>query len=162
MFGLKPKPAEVLSHWAYTPVPTPSASTSDFYAAVEKELKAQKVPGLTISRVELSEGGILTDNRQYFRMTRERLVFDVCAAPSARISSIPAALPKCGRSLNSGNLCSLWVPWGLFTLFSVVITVKVFGLLAPFVWPPAYLMCLFLVFYALRSASLLEEQVLKA
>lgn len=72
--------ADVLSHW-YTPVPNFAASTSDFYAAIEKELKDQKVPGLEILRVDFSEGGMLSDKRTYLRMTRERLVFDICAAP---------------------------------------------------------------------------------
>jgi hypothetical protein len=64
---------------------------------VEKDLTEQKVPGLEISRVEFSEGGALSDKRQYLRMTRERLVFDICAAPfgtnyffSCRFAELPA------------------------------------------------------------------------
>ena len=95
---LKSKQADVLSHW-YTPVPNFNTSTQDFYAAVEKELKAQQVPGLAISQVEFSEGGPLSDKRTYLRMTRERLVFDVCAAPfgvnyffSCRFAELPAVV----------------------------------------------------------------------
>ena len=153
MFGLKPKPAEVLSHW-YAPVPNFSASTLDFYAAVEKELKAQKVPGLTISRIQLSEGGILTDNRQYLRMTRERLVFDVCAAPFGVNFFYSCRFAELRPVLELWCLVLLVGVWGLYTLFSLFITFRVFGLLAPFLWPPAYLMSLFLLFYALRRASL--------
>ena len=80
MLGFKPKKADVLSHW-YIPVPNFNASTVEFYTAVEKELNEQKVPGLEISRVDFSEGGLLSDKRTYLRMTRERLVFDICAAP---------------------------------------------------------------------------------
>src|SRR5580765_2108915 len=72
--------ADVLSHW-YTPVPHFTASTEEFYAAIENELKVQKVPGLELFRVEFSEGGLLSDKRTYLRMTRERFVFDICAAP---------------------------------------------------------------------------------
>ena len=95
MFGSKPKKADVLSHW-YVPVPSFSASTTEFYASVEKELQEQKVPGLEISRVDFSEGGLLSDKRTYLRMTRERLVFDICAAPfgtnyfySCRFAELP-------------------------------------------------------------------------
>src|ERR1700722_18754499 len=98
MFGFKSRKADVLSHW-YTPVPSFSASTQEFYTSLEQELKAQEVPGLEISRVEFSEGGILSDKREYLRMSRERLVFDVCAAPfgkayffSCRFAEIPAVI----------------------------------------------------------------------
>src|ERR1035441_2983248 len=95
MFGFKSKKVDVLSHW-YVPVPSFNASTAEFYAAVEKELQEQKVPGLEISRLDFSEGGLLSDKRVYLRMTRERLVFDICAAPfgtnyfySCRFAELP-------------------------------------------------------------------------
>lgn len=90
--------ADVLSHW-YSLVPGFNTSTKDFYEAVEKELKTREVPGLDISRVEFSEGGLLSNKREYLRMTRERLVFDICAAPfgtsyffSCRFAEIPAVI----------------------------------------------------------------------
>src|ERR1017187_10957138 len=95
MFGFKSKKADVLSYW-YLPVPNFNASTTEFYTAVEKELQEQKVPGLEISRVDFSEDGLLSDKRVYLRMTRERLVFDICAAPfgtnyfySCRFAELP-------------------------------------------------------------------------
>ena len=99
MFGVfKSKQADVLSHW-YSLVPGFNTSTKDFYEAVEKELKTREVPGLEISRVEFSEGGLLSGKREYLRMTRERLVFDICAAPfgtayffSCRFAEIPAVI----------------------------------------------------------------------
>jgi hypothetical protein len=98
MFSRKPQKAEVIRHW-YALVPDFAASTQDFYTEVEAELKDRKVPGLEISRVEFSEGGALSDKRLYLRMTRERLVFDVCAARfgtsfffSCRFAEIPAVI----------------------------------------------------------------------
>lgn len=96
MFGtLKRKKADVLSHW-YLAVPDWSISSREFYAAVEKELQDRKVPGLEVLRIDYAEGGLLSDNREYLRMIRETLVFDVCAAPfgtafffSCRIAEIP-------------------------------------------------------------------------
>lgn len=73
----------MLSHW-FVVSDNFSHSTTEFYAEVEKELAARQVPGLTMTRVDFSEGGALSDKRTYLRMIRERLVFDVCAAPFGR------------------------------------------------------------------------------
>ena len=70
----------VLDHW-YAAVDGFQFATAEFYERIEAELKARKVPGLDMSRVEFSEGGLLSDKRQYLRLRRERLVFDICAAP---------------------------------------------------------------------------------
>jgi len=71
---------EVIEHW-YSPVDNFEFATADFYQMIEKELSARKVPNLEISNVEWSEGGMLSDKRKYLRLRRERLVFDICAAP---------------------------------------------------------------------------------
>ena len=94
----RPKKAEVINHW-YALVPQFTTPTVDFYASIEAELKAREVPGLEMSRVEFAEGGLLSAKRVYLRMTRERLVFDVCSAPfgtshffSCRFAEIPAMI----------------------------------------------------------------------
>jgi hypothetical protein len=68
-------------------------------AGIEQELKAREVPGLDIAYVDFAEGGVLSSKREYLRMTRERLVFDICAAPfgtafffSCRFAQIPAVI----------------------------------------------------------------------
>lgn len=71
---------EVLKHW-YSSVDNFQFASTDFYQRIEQELEARKVPGLNMSRIELSEGGLLSDKREYLRLKRERLVFDICAAP---------------------------------------------------------------------------------
>lgn len=71
---------EVIEHW-FTLVPAQQFSASEFYADIQKEIAAQKIPALDIARVEIPEGGLLSDNREYLQMKRERLTFDVCAAP---------------------------------------------------------------------------------
>lgn len=114
----------VLRHW-YVPVPGFETSTADFYGAIEAELKARKVPGLEISRVEYAEGGVLSDKREYLRMIRERLVFDVCSAPfgtghffSCRCAEIPAIVRLWQVVLVFiGILASLAVFWKLFGFF---------------------------------------------
>jgi hypothetical protein len=99
MFGLfEPKKADVIEHW-YALVPGFSTSGKEFFADIEKELKGREVPSLDIAYVDFAEGGIMSSKRQYLRMTRERLVFDICAAPfgtafffSCRFAEIPAVI----------------------------------------------------------------------
>jgi hypothetical protein len=99
MFGIfGPKKADVIEHW-YALVPGFSASGKAFYEGIEKDLKDREVPGLDIAYVDFAEGGVLSSKRQYLRMTRERLVFDICAAPfgtaffySCRFAEIPAVI----------------------------------------------------------------------
>ncbi len=137
MFGFfKAKPADVFVHW-YALVPDFQFSTGDFYSSVERELKALKVPGLDLSRVEFAEGGILSANRTYLRMTRERFVFDVCAAPfgtsyffSCRFAELPLTvnpLVLLGLFLGVCVLIGLFIKFfglllGSFILLMVLIT----------------------------------------
>jgi hypothetical protein len=81
-----PAPAQqinVLSHW-YAVTDGIQFSAQEFFAKMEDELKARKLPQLKMSRVEYHEGGILSDKRMYLRLARERFAFDLCAAPFGR------------------------------------------------------------------------------
>jgi hypothetical protein len=80
LFGFKSKKGDVLHRWIGM-ADGFSHAPQEFYTEVEKQLTVRKIPGLEISRVEFSEGGILSEKRTYMRMIRERLVFDACAAP---------------------------------------------------------------------------------
>ena len=82
MLGIKSKKVtdEVLNHWIAS-ADNFTLPPQEFYEAVEKQLATIKIPGLEISREEYAEGGLLSDKRVYLRMVRERLAFDVCAAP---------------------------------------------------------------------------------
>src|SRR5437588_7559438 len=146
------KKADVIRHW-YTLIPGFISSTQEFYTSVENELKTRQVPGLEISRVDFSEGGLLSDKRTYLRMIRERLVFDVCAAPfgtayffSCRFAEIPAVV----------QLWQLLVLVSVLSfggLISFVILVKIFGILAPFLWPLAWIGFYALAIYVMRNAG---------
>lgn len=81
MFGIwRRKKVDVYLHW-YVPLLDFHISTQEFYSAVEKELEERKVPDLEVSRVEYREGSLLSAQRQYLRLRRERLVMDICSAP---------------------------------------------------------------------------------
>lgn len=71
---------EIIEHW-YTLVPAQQFSSREFYDHIEADIHEQKVPALETSRVDLAEGGLLSDKREYLRFKRERIMFDVCAAP---------------------------------------------------------------------------------
>ena len=80
MFGFKSKKGDVLNHWIAF-ADGFSLPPHEFYAALEKQLQVRQIPGLELSRVEWSEGGLLSNKRLYLRLLRERLAFDACAAP---------------------------------------------------------------------------------
>jgi hypothetical protein len=73
-------PPGVYARWCKL-FPGVSAQPSEFYDLLQKALEQRKIPKIEISRVYHREGGIFSAKREYLRMSSERLVFDVCAAP---------------------------------------------------------------------------------
>jgi hypothetical protein len=143
--------ADVLSHW-YALIPGFKTSTNEFYQSIEQELKSRQVPGLEMSRIEFSEGGLLSDKREYLRMSRERLVLDVCAAPfgtayffSCRFAEIPA-------TIRLWQLFVLLIVFGVSALFSLAICTRVFGALTIFIWPIGWIFFIAFLIYLLRNA----------
>lgn len=93
----KKKP-EVFQHW-YVLLPDFESSTNAYYKAVEADLERRKVPDLEIASILFPEGGFISARREYLRLQRERLVFDLCSAPfgtswffSCRFAEIPFRL----------------------------------------------------------------------
>jgi hypothetical protein len=84
VFGFKNKKGEVLNYKLAHAVGL-NLAPQEFYAKVEQELAARKIPGMEISRVQFAEGGLLSDQRVYLRLMRERLALDTCAAPFGNI-----------------------------------------------------------------------------
>jgi hypothetical protein len=70
----------ILSHW-HTLFEDFSTSTQDFYRAVEDAIYRRYPPGIEISRVLFHEGGIASAQREYLRVQRKRVAFDICSAP---------------------------------------------------------------------------------
>jgi hypothetical protein len=125
MFGIwRRKKLEVHQHW-YVPLLDFRISTQEFYSAVEQELKERSVPDLEVARVEFAEGGLLSARRQYLRLRRERLVFDICSAPfgtSWFFSLRGAVIPRTLRLWEFILIC-----FGVVSLFALYW--KSFGLL---------------------------------
>src|SRR6267154_284593 len=84
VFGFENKKGEVLNSWII-PVDGFNCPSEEFYAAVEQQLAARKIPSMDITRQEFSEGGLLSDQRTYLRLMRERLAIVTCAAPFGSI-----------------------------------------------------------------------------
>src|SRR5437660_473465 len=80
IFGFRNTKGQIFDHWIAF-LDTFNFSPLEFYAAIENELEARKIPGLSISKEEFHEGGALSDRRIYLRLFRERLAIYTCAAP---------------------------------------------------------------------------------
>ncbi len=70
----------VLSHWSRL-FEGLSASPLGFYKSVEQAVERRQLPDTSRSRVDWHEGGVLSAKREYLRVERGRLVFDICGAP---------------------------------------------------------------------------------
>jgi len=125
MFGIwRRKKTTVINH-QYVLFDNFDTSTAEFYQAIEHDLGARELTGLEISRIEYAEGGVLSAKREYLRLRRERLVFDVCSAPfgttwffSYRFAEIPIVI-------------RLWEILALLLALAVIVGfyVSLFGLL---------------------------------
>lgn len=74
------KNGAVISHWHH-PIENFQTSAKEFYAAVEQALKPREIPDYSVTRIDWREGGVLTARREYLRIQRGKLAFDLCAAP---------------------------------------------------------------------------------
>jgi hypothetical protein len=83
-----------------------STSTEEFYSAIEEELTTRKFPELTVTREFFREGGPLSAQREYLRMRRERLIFDICAAPFGTSFIFPSVSRKSRSFSMSGSSSS--------------------------------------------------------
>lgn len=70
----------IVAHWA-TLVENMNTSAQEFYIRVEEAILSRRIPDLNTTRVMWYEGGVLSAQREYLRITRGRYVYDICAAP---------------------------------------------------------------------------------
>lgn len=75
-----PRPKHLLHYWPEL-IDGMRFSTKDFYDRMDAALQTRSIPELNVSRVDIKEGGPMTPRREYLRLRRERLVFDICAMP---------------------------------------------------------------------------------
>ena len=113
IFGFENKKGEVLDY-RLSSADGFSFSPQEFYANVEQQLEARKIPSLEISRQEFAEGGLLSDQRVYLRLMRERLAIDTCAAPFGKIFFFST------RTVHIPALVRLWHILATLFFFNVV------------------------------------------
>lgn len=70
----------VISHW-HTLIDGFNTSALEFYKSVEEAVRVRAVPDAVFSRVHFKEGGLASARREYLRIGRAKVNFDLCAAP---------------------------------------------------------------------------------
>ena len=73
----------ILSHW-HTLIDNFNTSGQSFYNGVEAAIQARQVPDLSFSRHYFMEGGLASAKREYLRIERKFVAFDICASPYGR------------------------------------------------------------------------------
>lgn len=71
---------EVLSNWRQL-FPFFSLSAEQFYSTIEEMVKKHQMPDIKIERVQQKEKGLFSSSREYLRVRRGYLIFEICAAP---------------------------------------------------------------------------------
>jgi hypothetical protein len=71
---------DVLSHWSKL-IENFNTDSEDFYTAVDAALERRKIHDALTRYIQWSEGGILSPNREYFRIEGSGFAIDICAAP---------------------------------------------------------------------------------
>lgn len=123
------KRADVNAHWCSVTSGI-QFSPTEFYASLDAALTAKNMPGVEWLRVLHRESGLLSHNREYFRILRHRHVFDVCAASfgsdfffSCREAVIPSVV----------SIRAVIAVLGLLS-FGLAVMVQALGFLAGCVW----------------------------
>jgi hypothetical protein len=143
------KDANVISHWHH-PIENFQTSTMEFYAAVAAALQPRQIPDYSVSRIDWREGGVLTARREYLRIKRGKLAFDLCAAPFGTgffFSWWLAELPPTHALL-----------WAILILIAGLgifgVCVSQFGIAGIFLGPLVIVGVTFLLGYLLREGQL--------
>jgi hypothetical protein len=110
----KPGKNDVVAHW-HKLVENYNTSAVEFYAAVGEALKRREVPGLKTSQVRWSEGGLLAPDRKYLRVTGDRHIFDICAAPFGTGFFFSSWVTARRPSLVAGALVLLAIATGILS-----------------------------------------------
>ena len=141
-----PKVEYALGHWSHL-INGLQTSSLDFYATLEEAITRRRIPRVRMRRVAFAEGGVLDARREYLRIERGDLRFDVCAA-----------------AFGTGFFFSWWLA-GRPRLWWLVVVLICVGLLIPtwaiqdrsFGFGPKIGISVGLVFIALIGAPLVHK-----
>jgi hypothetical protein len=145
VFGFKNKKGDILDYWIHS-ADGFSMSPQEFYANVEQQMEARKIPGMEITRQEFAEAGMLSDKRLYLRLMRERLAITTCAAPFGKVFFFSC------RTVYVPALVRLWHILAAFVFFYAVGRLLIIPLGLPFA-AIAVITLIFAIAGVLRNAS---------
>jgi hypothetical protein len=90
-------------------------SSEEFYKSCQEAIAKREIPGISFSRVNLSEGGMTSANREYLHIVRGEHIYDICAAPfgtgffvSRWYSAKPDFMTKVLRQIKKYPILSQW------------------------------------------------------
>lgn len=139
---LTSKPKGLIQHW-FVYLEDFHTSAQEFYDQVEEEVKRRQLPKLELRRKLFFEGGLTSARREYLRLLRERVLFDICAAPfgtgfffSYRVCEVPNHIGILELlALFFGGLMTLSLLFQAFGFFGgLVAAVVLFGVLGLLIW----------------------------
>jgi len=128
----------VAGHWCQPNVGV-SIPPSEFYELVTKEVIARNFPGVLFSRVFWKEEAFVGAKREYLRVQRARIVFDICAAPQGAGSFFSSWLcivpPQISAAHLIGNFVGMifliWlIPVAVVYLFALFFGVAIWSKLS--------------------------------
>lgn len=78
--SVKNSEVAILSNWhhLYDDV---QFSSQEIYQKITEGLEKKQIKGVVFKRTSLSEGGLFSANREYLRINRNDIFYDICAAP---------------------------------------------------------------------------------
>ncbi len=87
----------VIGNWTKS-IPELHISPTDFYSKLDRKFQELQIPDARISRKWWKESRLISAKREYFRIERYRVVFDICCVPFGKgsfISSWLCIVPFC-------------------------------------------------------------------
>jgi hypothetical protein len=112
----EPSPEDAISHWNKM-FEDFQMSPLEFYASVEQAVTRHEIPDTAMSRIEHKEGGVGSTRREYLRVRRGTLAYDICAAPFGKGCFFSSWLAE--PPILSG-LAKLGIMLGLFIILVVL------------------------------------------
>jgi len=131
-----PKISIVLSHWPKL-IENLEASPLEFYKEVEVALSRRNIPDTENSRIDWKEGGVLTANREYLRITRGAHSFDVCGAPFGTGFFVSTWLVEDRNSLGILEILGILIGFSLLPFVLMYFLGVILGMLATIIGVPA-------------------------
>lgn len=143
----------ILSSW-HVLIDDYTTSGLEFFERVEAAVKERQVPQVTFQRKDFRESGILSDKRTYLRLRRGNLIFDIGAAPYGTGYFFSWWLVREGPRRAWAYLLG----FALIMFFVPAVGSLFFGILAPIVYPFAFICTLFVLGHLARSGTFGPEE----